>query len=63
MNSELSQKYNLEYLKYQHRLYSEIFGINAIESENIQQFKDNLADFEIKRLAILKVFCFPNHAI
>jgi hypothetical protein len=31
VNSELSQKYNLEYLKYQHKLYSEIFGINAIE--------------------------------
>ena len=63
VNSDHSQKYNLEYLKYQHKLYSEIYGINTIESENIQQFKDNLEDFEIKRLAILKVICLPNHAI
>jgi len=28
------------------------------ESENIQQFKDNLEDFEIKILAILKVYLF-----
>jgi len=58
VNSDHSQKYNLEYLKYQHKLYSEIYGINTIESENIQQFKDNLEDFEIKRLAILKVYLF-----
>jgi len=47
VKSELSQKYNLQYLKYQHKLYLDIFGINAIKSENIQQVKDKIADFEI----------------
>ena len=40
VNSELSQEYNLEYLKYQHNLYSEIYGHNTIDLENIQQFKE-----------------------
>jgi len=36
VNSELSQKeYNLEYLKYQHNLYSEIFGLNATEYSTV----------------------------
>ena len=37
VNSELSQKaeHTLEYLKYQHNLYSEIYGLNTIDSENI----------------------------
>ncbi len=58
VNSELSQEYNLEYLKYQHDLYSEIYGLNTIDSENIQQFKDNLEVFETKRIAILNVYLF-----
>jgi len=58
VNSEPSQMSNLEYLKYQHKQYSDIFGVNAIESENIEQFKANLADFKIKRLAILRIYLF-----
>jgi len=43
VNSELSQmEYNLEYLKYQQNLYLEIYGLKTIDSENIQQFKENL---------------------
>ena len=37
VNPELLKKYNLEYIKYQHKLYSEIYGIGALESENLQQ--------------------------
>jgi len=59
VNSELSQKkYNLEYLKYQHNLYSEISGLNTTDLENIQQFKENLEVFEVKRIAILNVYLF-----
>jgi len=59
VNSELSQKkYNLEYLKYQHNLYSEISGLNTTDLENIQQFKENLEVFEVKRIAILNVYFF-----
>jgi len=35
-------EYNLEYLKYQQNLYLEIYGLKTIDSENIQQFKENL---------------------
>ena len=58
INPVLFKNYNVEYFKHQNNLYSEIFGIEALHSENIQEFKDRLADFEIKRLAISKLFSF-----
>ena len=56
VNPELLRQYNVEYIKYQYKLYSEVFGINAIESENLQHFKDTLTEFEIKRLSVLKIY-------
>ena len=58
VNPELLRKYNLDYIKYQYKLYSEIFGIDALESENLEQFKDTMADFETKRLSILRIYLF-----
>ena len=39
---DLNSNYLLVYLHYQHKLYSQIYGIEAIESDDIQQFKDSL---------------------
>jgi len=56
MNPELLRKYNLDYIKFQHKSYLEIFGIKALQSENLQEFKDNLAKFEKKRILILRIY-------
>ena len=56
VNPEILRDYNLDYIKYQYRMYSEIFGIDAFDAENLEQFKDTMADFEIKRLSILKIY-------
>ena len=55
---DLNSNYLLVYLHYQHKLYSQIYGIEAIESDDIQQFKDSLKIFDLKRLNILKCFLF-----
>ena len=55
-NPDLLKIYNLEYIKYQYKLYDEIFGRNAIESENLEQFKDTMEKFEVKRLSILRIY-------
>ena len=62
VNPELLRKYNLDYIKFQHKLYSEIFGIKALQSENIQEFKDNLANFENKKILILRIYLLAKSA-
>ena len=56
--SDRLRNYNGDYFKYQHKLYSEIYGIDAIESGNLQEFKNCLSQFEIKRLLIFKIYLF-----
>ena len=56
VNPEILRDYNLDYIKYQYRMYSEIFGIDAFDAENLEQFKDTMANFEIKRLSILEIY-------
>ena len=36
VNPDLLKKYNKDYIKYQYKLYDEIFGVNALESENLE---------------------------
>jgi len=56
VNPELLKKYNLDYIKFQHKLYSEIYGINVLHSENLQESKDNLAEFGIKKVPKLIIY-------
>ena len=49
VNPDLLKKYNKDYIKYQYKLYDEIFGVNALESENLDQFKDTMEKFEAKK--------------
>ena len=55
---DLRSKYILAYRHYQTNLYKQIFGINALESLDIQQFKMCLEDFEPKRFDTLKCYLF-----
>jgi hypothetical protein len=55
---DLIEKNILAYRHYQTKLYNQVFGINAIEANDIQQFKDSLTDFEPRRLNILKCYLF-----
>ena len=55
---DVIQKYILVYRHYQTNLYNQIYGINALESNDIQHFKNSLTDFEIKRLNIFKCYLF-----
>jgi hypothetical protein len=53
---DVIQKYILVYRHYQTNLYNQIYGINALESNDMQKFNISLTDFEIKRLNIFKCF-------
>ena len=55
---DLVEKNILAYRHYQNKPYNQVFGINALEVNDIQQFKDLLTDFEPKRLNILKCYLF-----
>lgn len=55
---DLVEKNILAYRHYQNKLYNQVFGVNALEANDIQQFKDLLTDFEPKRLNILKCYLF-----
>jgi len=57
-HTDLITQYILAYRKYQSNLYKQIFGIHALESLNIEQFKESLTEFEPKRLNILKCYLF-----
>ena len=55
---DLIEKNILAYRHYQTKLYNQVFGINALEANDLQQFKDSLTDFEPRRLNILKCYLF-----
>jgi hypothetical protein len=55
---DVIQKYILVYRHFQTKLYNQIYGINALESLNVEQFKESLTDFEPKRLNILTCYLF-----
>jgi hypothetical protein len=57
-HTDLITQYILAYQHYQINLYKQIFGIHALESLNIEQFKESLTEFEPKRLNILKCYLF-----
>ncbi len=57
-HTDLITQYILAYQQYQSNLYKQIFGIHALESLNIEQFKESLTEFEPKRLNILKLYLF-----
>jgi len=53
-HTDLITQYILAYQQYQNNLYKLIFGIHALKSLNIEQFKESLTEFKTKRLDILK---------
>lgn len=58
VEDDIQRNYILVYRHYQNKLYSQVFGVDALEAKDIQQFKDMLTDFQPKRLNILKCYLF-----
>jgi len=58
-HTDLITQYILAYQQYhQSNLYKQIFGIHALKSLNMKQFKESLTEFEPERLNMLKCYLF-----